>query len=122
MSHRFTRLRRLQNRVRKGLTIAALAIGVVVVSATAGSSSNPPIMYNPPIGMVPPDAFIRLIGPHGEVHTYAVEEARASTVLRDGKPWVNIAYKGGAFIISDPNGSGAAVVRAVPPKAKLPTE
>ena len=121
MANRFTGVvRRLPSLVRQAFVVsAAVLLGVALMwtSAVAQKGPGTVLLYDPALGIIPPDMKCTHKLPDGSVIRYEAKEGRGpATVFRNGKPWVTITYKDGAYILIDPNGTSEAVLKTTTAK------
>ena len=115
--------------LRKAVLIAIAAICMVIaLAAVAFSDDGGPFIFTK--GVVKPDGSIgqgppggRIIYTHTTGRVTVSSGPRPTTFLRNGKTWLTMsAANDGTITISDPNGTGQAVIVIPPNQAALTTK
>ncbi len=100
--------------VRKAFWITVATIIAMLAWAAAGLSQGGPYFEYDPDGMMRPDGTIQQYpGGHRPMLTYTAKPQHNGSylVLRNGVAWITLSTQKNQFVISDPNGTGQAVVK-----------
>ena len=100
--------------LRKAFWITMATIIAMLAWAAAGLSQGGPFFEYDPDGMMRPDGTIQQYpGGHRPNISYTSKPQRNGSylILRNGVSWITVSTQKNQFVISDPNGTGQAVIK-----------